>query len=76
MYEVIDGQSLKGDVVGTYKTHTRAIARADKLDLQYGAVRYYVRLVGSKQYSPRFIKVIDFGCPECGSTETHHSCGE
>jgi hypothetical protein len=29
-------------VVGTYQSRSRARNKADQLDLQYGAIRYYV----------------------------------
>lgn len=58
MYEVIDGYDLHLKVMGTYKTRNRAIARADKLDLEYGAVRYYVRHAESKQYASRFVTTL------------------
>jgi hypothetical protein len=45
MYEVFDRQT--GLVVGsTYKTRKAARRRADKLDLNYGSIRYGCRLVG------------------------------
>ena len=40
-YQIIDRQT--GRVVGTYANKARAYARADKLDLEFGAVRYSVR---------------------------------
>ena len=43
VYQVIDAQT--GAIVGTYSTRTRARNRADRLDLAYGAIRYYVRAV-------------------------------
>lgn len=43
MFQVIDRQS--GKVMGTYKTRSMAIRRADKLDIQYGAIRYYVKSI-------------------------------
>lgn len=44
-YEVIDRQT--GAVVGVYATRIKARRRADKLDLEYGAIRYAVRVQGS-----------------------------
>lgn len=52
MYEVVDAYS--GEVLGTYKSLRRATARADALDLKYGAVRYVVRHAGSKAFASRF----------------------
>lgn len=43
MYQIIDIQT-KG-IMGTYQTLRRAHARADKLDLIYGSVRYIVQRV-------------------------------
>lgn len=40
-YLVIDVQTKA--IVGTYKTAKRARRAADKLDLGYGAIRYYVK---------------------------------
>jgi hypothetical protein len=40
-YLVID--SRNGRTVGRYSDRRRARARADKLDLDYGAIRYRVR---------------------------------
>lgn len=40
MFQVIDTQTKI--VVGTYSTLRRATNKADKLDLQYGAIRYRV----------------------------------
>lgn len=42
-YQVIDSRT--GLVMGTYSTRVRASRKADKLDLQYGAIRYSVRPV-------------------------------
>lgn len=42
-YEVVDNQTSR--VVASYTSRRRAQARADKMDLQYGAVRYVVRPV-------------------------------
>ena len=42
-YQIIDRHT--GRLVGTYTNKTRAYNRADKLDLEYGAVRYSVRRV-------------------------------
>lgn len=39
-YQVIDRQT--GTVKGTYTSHIRATRRADMLDNEYGAYRYYV----------------------------------
>lgn len=41
VYKVIDLQT--NQVMGTYKVMRRAYRRADKLDLEYGAIRYYVK---------------------------------
>jgi hypothetical protein len=41
-YLVVDSKT--GAVVGEYESRKRASARANKLDLQYGACRYFVRL--------------------------------
>ena len=43
MYRVIDIQT--NQVMGTYKTLRRATTRADRLDLEHGAVRYIVQAV-------------------------------
>lgn len=43
MYQVIDIQTKA--IIGTYKTRQSASNRANKLDLQYGAVRYIVKPV-------------------------------
>lgn len=43
MYQVIDRQT--GAVVGTFKNKQVARNTRDRLDLQYGAVRYSVREV-------------------------------
>lgn len=43
MYEIIDRQT--GNRVGTHKSRVSASRRADKLDLAYGAIRYFVRWV-------------------------------
>lgn len=43
MYQVIDKQT--GKVIGSYQDRKRARRKADKLDLEYGAIRYYVREV-------------------------------
>jgi hypothetical protein len=40
-YQVIDSQT--NEVVGTYGTLRRARREADRLDLEYGAIRYRVR---------------------------------
>lgn len=42
-YLVVDGRT--GEIVGRFKNKRRARGRRDKLDLQYGAVRYGVREV-------------------------------
>lgn len=42
-YLVIDGQT--GEIRGSYASRRRAFRRADKLDLEYGAYRYYVQVV-------------------------------
>lgn len=42
-YELIDSRT--GAVIGTYRSRTRAYARADRMDAEYGAVRYVVRPV-------------------------------
>lgn len=41
MYQIVDSQT--GAVKGTYQTLSRARRRADKLDLEYGAIRYRVQ---------------------------------
>jgi hypothetical protein len=41
VYEVVDRQT--GTVQGVYRTRNRARRHADRLDLHYGAIRYYVR---------------------------------
>jgi hypothetical protein len=41
-YSVID--NANGNKIGTYKTRQAAQKRADKLDNQYGAIRYEVRI--------------------------------
>ncbi len=40
-FQVIDSQTKY--LVGTYATLRRALSKADKLDLAYGAVRYIVK---------------------------------
>ena len=40
-YQVIDTKT--GDVMGIYSSRKRASRKADKLDLEYGAIRYAVR---------------------------------
>ena len=42
-YQVIDSQTQQ--VMGTFSSKTRAHHKADKLDLEYGAIRYFVRAV-------------------------------
>lgn len=42
-HEVIDGQS--GRSVGSYSSLRRASRAADRLDLDYGAVRYHARRI-------------------------------
>ncbi len=42
-YQVIDGQTKA--VVGTFKTRAAARRRADRLDSEYGACRYFVQVV-------------------------------
>ena len=42
-YQVIDFKT--GQVMGIYVSRRRARAKADKLDLEYGAYRYFVRAV-------------------------------
>ena len=42
MYSVIDIKT--GNIVATYDNRKSAYRKADKLDLEYGAVRYVVRL--------------------------------
>ena len=44
-YQVIDRQT--GAVVGTFTNKARARAKRDRLDMAYGAVRYFVRIVGA-----------------------------
>lgn len=41
MYHLIDTHTHQ--VIGTYQSARRARARRDRLDAQYGAVRYVVR---------------------------------
>ncbi len=43
LYQVIDGQTE--EVIGQYETSFYAYRRADKLDNDYGAVRYYVKRI-------------------------------
>lgn len=43
MFKVIDKQTQQ--VMGTYATRNRARNKADKLDMEYGAYRYYVKEV-------------------------------
>ena len=43
MYQVIDIQT--NWVVSSHKTSRRAHRKADRLDMEYGAVRYVVRFV-------------------------------
>jgi len=42
-YQVIDGQTKQ--VVGTFKNRNAARNKADRLDMEYGACRYYVQVV-------------------------------
>jgi hypothetical protein len=42
-YQVIDQQTKQ--VMGTYQSRSRARNKADQLDMQYGAIRYYVRTI-------------------------------
>lgn len=42
-FQVIDSKT--GDVVGTYGSRKAASRKADKLDLEYGAIRYAVKAV-------------------------------
>jgi hypothetical protein len=42
-YQVIDRQT--GNVMGTYSSRTSASRKADKLDLEYGAIRYAVKAI-------------------------------
>lgn len=44
-YQVID--NVTKAVQGTYATRKRARSRADKLDLQYGAIRYSVQTINA-----------------------------
>ena len=46
MYQIIDSQT--GLVVGTYSTAKRARAARDRKDLEYGAIRYAVRIAGAE----------------------------
>lgn len=46
MYEIIDRHTGER-IGGTYQSRSRAQLRADKLDNEYGAYRYSVRLVPS-----------------------------
>lgn len=43
MYQVIDLHTKT--IVGVYANRKRASSRANKLDLEYGAIRYSVRFV-------------------------------
>lgn len=43
LYSVVD--IMTGEVVGSYKNRKRASRKADKLDMEYGAVRYVVRML-------------------------------
>ena len=47
IYEIIDSRT--GNVVATRLTSKRAHAKADQLDRNYGAVRYIVRPVFSRE---------------------------
>lgn len=49
-YQVVDGKS--GAVVGVYRCKVRARRRRDRLDLEYGAVRYRVREWSEKGSMP------------------------
>ena len=40
MFQVIDRHT--GKVMGVYSTRKRARSKVDKLDMEYGAYRYYV----------------------------------
>ena len=42
-FQVIDRQT--NQVMGTYASRKRARNKADRLDLEYGAYRYYVKQV-------------------------------
>jgi hypothetical protein len=42
-YQVID--RMTGEVMGTYSTRSRARARRERLDLEYGAYRYFVKFI-------------------------------
>ena len=42
-YQVIE--RMTGEVMGTYSTRSRARARVDRLDLEYGAYRYFVKII-------------------------------
>lgn len=42
-HEIIDGQTQK--LIGQYSSLRRAHRRADRLDLEYGAIRYHVRRI-------------------------------
>lgn len=44
-YQLIDSQTGKVIATYTYAQRNRARARADRMDLAYGAVRYVVRPV-------------------------------
>lgn len=42
-FEIVNKQT--GEVVGKYLNRSRARRRADKLDLEYGAINYHVNTV-------------------------------
>lgn len=43
-----------GKIVATYNTRRAAVAKADALDLAYGAVRYSPVITATKQFATRF----------------------
>ena len=45
-FHVID--SKNGDIIGKYKTRKRASQKVDRMDIEYGAYRYYVKPVEIK----------------------------
>lgn len=47
MYEIIDIQT-KARVGGLIKSRSTASRKADRLDLEYGAIRYIVRPVAAQ----------------------------
>lgn len=57
-YEIVDTKT--GKVVGKpYNSRSRARARVDRLDNEYGAYRYRVRQVGSTLFSPQLTESVN-----------------